>query len=169
MESQVIGQYIPGADGRPGHITRGWSGQGWIYKNPEAFYYRPRQVCYIPEQSDGLYTGENFLGLSLGQPEIAREIFQSVAWQEPETWLDDQFARGELSICRSCGRIYQSYGNAVCPCRNGGGRPLEAAALGTPHSNRTTSNQQPGTFGGKRDDNGPTRIDDGGTDRRGTQ
>ena len=24
-----------------------WSGQGWIYRNPKAFYHTPAKVCYV--------------------------------------------------------------------------------------------------------------------------
>lgn len=92
---------------------------GWIYKNPEAFYSDPNVVCYVPELSDCTYTGVDFLKMSLGQSEIAEEMFLSVDWQHPETWLDEQFRLGELDVCEKCGRIYQSYDAAECPfCRN---------------------------------------------------
>ena len=92
-----------------------WSGQGWVYKNPDAFYHVPSEVCYVPEGSDCIYTAVDFMELSLGQPEIAEEMFLSVSWEHPETWLDDQFRTGELNICPDCWRIYQSYNKTACP------------------------------------------------------
>lgn len=95
-----------------------WSGPGWIYKNPEAFYHAPSEPCYAPEDLDGAYTANDFLELGLGQPEIAVEMFQSVKWEHPETWLDEQFRMGELAICPVCGHICQSYMGLVCQyCR----------------------------------------------------
>lgn len=114
MAGSVIGIYIPEEEekGRPEYIERGSSQRGWIYKNPEAFYSGPFAVCYVPELSDCTYTGVDFLKMSLGQPEIAEEMFLSVGWQHPETWLDEQFRLGELDVCEKCGRIYQSYDEA---------------------------------------------------------
>ncbi|MDR1549965.1 MAG: hypothetical protein LBT06_15430 [Hungatella sp.] len=89
-----------------------------IYKNPEAFYRSLSGVCYIPELAGRQYTGEDFLELSLGQREIAEEIFLSIDGQDPEAWLDEQFRIGELAICPVCNRIYQSYMVPECPlCR----------------------------------------------------
>ena len=121
MADSVIGIYIPEDEekGRPEYIRRGASQSGWIYKNPEAFYSDPFAVCYIPELSDCTYTGMDFLKMSLVQPEIAEEMFLSVDWQHPETWLDEQFRQGELDVCEKCGKIYQSYDEAECPfCKN---------------------------------------------------
>ncbi|EEG54194.1 hypothetical protein DWV29_26945 [Enterocloster asparagiformis] len=92
-----------------------WSGQGWIYRNPKAFYHTPAKVCYVPDNADGAYTANDFLRLSLGQPEIAEEMFLSVGWEHPETWLDEQFRMGELAICLNCGHIYQCYMRLACP------------------------------------------------------
>lgn len=72
-------------------------------------------MCYIPENNDYGYVRKDFLDLSLGQEEIAEEMFLSCKWQEPETWLDSQFAAGELAICLGCGKIYQSYEQPCCP------------------------------------------------------
>ncbi|PJJ30131.1 hypothetical protein H171_3706 [[Clostridium] celerecrescens 18A] len=86
-----------------------------IYKNPEAFYCSLSGVCYIPELAGRRYTGANFLELSLGQKEIAEEMFLSIDGQDPESWLDEQFRIGELAICPVCNRIYQSYMAPGCP------------------------------------------------------
>ena len=121
MCGSVIGAYVPGDEERgiPESIRRGSSRSGFIYKNQEAFYSDPFAVCYIPELSDSAYTGLDFLKMSLGQPEIAEEMFLSVDWQHPETWLDEQFRTGELDVCERCGKIYQSYDEAECPfCRD---------------------------------------------------
>lgn len=117
MADVIIGIYIPEDEekGTPEFIRRGPSQRGWIYKNLAAFYSNPFAVCYIPELSDCTYMGMDFLKLSLGQPEIAEEMFLSVDWQHPETWLDEQFRQGELDVCEKCGRIYQSYGEVECP------------------------------------------------------
>lgn len=118
MGDKVTGDCIRGAVRGACIVGRLWSGLGWIYKNPEAFYHAPSKVCYVPEDSGGAYTANDFLELSLGQPEIAAEMFQSVGWEHPETWLDEQFRMGELAICPVCGRICQSYMGLMCSyCR----------------------------------------------------
>lgn len=119
MGDEVIGTCIQGAAREGSLVSRSWSGQGWIYKNPEAFYHTPTEVCYVPEAPDCVYTADDFMELSLGQPEIAEEMFLSVGWEHPETWLDEQFRMGELAICPDCGHIYQCYMRLACPhCRN---------------------------------------------------
>lgn len=115
MTDEVIGTYIPGKDGAGHIIRRDWSGQGWIYKNPAAFYHMPSEVCYIPELSDCIYTADDFIKLSLGQRELAEEMFLSVGWEHPETWLDEQFRMGELAVCPACGSIFQCYIGLTCP------------------------------------------------------
>ena len=90
-------------------------GQRWIFKNMEAFYHAPSEICYVPEDLDSGYTADDFLELSMGQPEIAEEMFLSVRGEHPETWLDEQFRMGELAICPICGRIFQCYPELVCP------------------------------------------------------
>ena len=120
-----IGSYRPEDTRRgiPERISQGWSGQGWIYWNPEA-YERGGQVCYIPELFDDHYTREDFLELAEGQKALAEDLFYSCSWQSPSTLLDEEIANGELARCRSCGRWYYCYGKEACPyC----GRRKEAA------------------------------------------
>ncbi|WP_186423793.1 hypothetical protein [Lacrimispora celerecrescens] len=89
-----------------------------IYKNSEAFYRSLSRVCFIPKIAGRRYTGEDLLELSLGQKEIAEEMFLSIDGQDPEAWLDELFRIGELAICPICNRIYQSYMVPECPlCR----------------------------------------------------
>ncbi len=86
-------------------------------KDPQAFYGSPEKVCYMRRENGGSwgYTGRDFLDLSLGQAEIAEEMFLSCEGQEPESWLDEQFRIGELAVCKECGKIYQGYGVSACP------------------------------------------------------
>jgi hypothetical protein len=114
MGEMEIGTGIQTGNGLGYTIRRAWSGQGWIYKNVEAFYHAPSQVCYVPEGSDRTYTASDFMELSLGQPEIAEEMFLSVGWECPASWLDEQFRMGELAICPVCGRICQCYPKIMC-------------------------------------------------------
>ena len=90
MGEMESGTCIQTGNGLGYTIRRAWSGQGWIYKNVEAFYHAPSRVCYVPEGSDRTYTASDFMELSLGQPEIAEEMFLSVGWECPASWLDEQ-------------------------------------------------------------------------------
>ncbi|MCD7907505.1 MAG: hypothetical protein LUH04_07470 [Clostridium sp.] len=115
MKEKAVGTCIQRSGEPEGAVDWAWSGQGWIYKNPEAFYHAPSEVCYVPEAADCFYTANDFLELSQGQPEIAEEMFLSVGWERPETWLDEQFRMGELEICPVCGSIFQCYTGLTCP------------------------------------------------------
>lgn len=95
-------------------LKREYYGQGWIFKDLDAFRDR-HSPCYVPEISDSVYTGQDFLDLCNGQADIAEMIFCSVDWQHPETYLDEQFREGELDVCDSCGKIFESYGVDKCP------------------------------------------------------
>ena len=118
MAEKVVKIWIQGAGVVGDIVGWSWSGQGRVYKNPEAFYHVPFELCYVPEDLAGAYTANDFFELSLEQPEIAEEMFQSVEWEHPETWLDEQFRMGELAICPVCGHIRQSSVGLMCPyCR----------------------------------------------------
>ncbi len=120
---------------RRGGIRKGSSGRGYIsqdamrsgqfqkkcsftnvhYKNPETFDNFLFNVCYFPEIAGRCYTGVDLLEMSVGQVDIAVEMFLSIDGQGLEAWLDEQFRIGELAICTGCGRIYQWYLNPKCP------------------------------------------------------
>lgn len=87
--------------------------QGYIYKNPNAYHNDKAAVCYVPELSDLLYTGQDFLDICNGQLDIADQVFDSVDWQHPESYLDEQ-DEDELRKCK-CGKWYWCYGLDRCP------------------------------------------------------
>lgn len=80
-----------------------WSGQGYIYKNFEAFKNKTEEICYIPEygvdEEDNIevsYTYNDFIELAKGietdefTPEqIAISLFETVDWQSVETLLNE--------------------------------------------------------------------------------
>ena len=119
-KDEIIGSYEEEdlENGIPEKIQRGWSGEGWVYKSYPAFE-RGEEVCYIPENSNYGYVREDFLNLSLGQEDIAEEMFASCRWQDPGTWIENQFTSGELAACPVCGKIYQSYDRENCPICGG--------------------------------------------------
>lgn len=111
-----IGSYSPATDMADEVIDRGPSAQGWIFKDEEAFENRPLDVCYVPENSDETYCAQDFIGLCNGQEDFARECFDSVNWQHPETWLDEQYRDNEWGFCPKCEKIYRMDGEyCVCP------------------------------------------------------
>jgi hypothetical protein len=122
--TETIGKYIPATEtqktiGLEDIIEREYSGQGYIYKNWEAYYGNDwTQVCYIPELNDTTYTHADFLELCDDNEEIARDIFETVDWQSPGTLIDEYFANGELAACGHCARMFFCYGKTESPCCN---------------------------------------------------
>lgn len=104
-----------------GNITelrREFSGQGWIFKDWEAFREHPDAPCYVPELEDVIYTGNDFMALCNGQEEIAEELFDGVDWQNPSALMEEWERAGEIDTCRKCGKLFLSYHVKGCPhCR----------------------------------------------------
>ena len=69
-------------------IVRGATMQGYVYKNDDAYYHHPTEICYVPELSDDTYTAEDFFNIAKGNRKIADLIFELCDWQSPETELD---------------------------------------------------------------------------------
>ena len=111
----VVGKYIPAIGNKAETIQREFYGQGMIYKNNEAYDSGLDIVCYIPEQSDSKYTHRDFLAMCNEQEEIAQVVFDSVDWQHPETYVDEQFRNQELAVCEQCHKWYWSYETEICP------------------------------------------------------
>lgn len=111
-----IGSYTPpDKDGEGEQIERGWYRQGMIFKDEEAFFNRPDDVCYIPELSDTVYTRNDILRECNGQEDIAEEVFQTVDWQHISSLLEDWQVNGEIDTCEKCGKIFNCYGVDKCP------------------------------------------------------
>lgn len=101
-----------------GIIEREYHGQGYIYKNFEAFNSKSDEICYVPELSTDegetattenttTYNYNDFLELANGfletneesrawckennvkADDIATELFHAVDWQHPETLLNE--------------------------------------------------------------------------------
>ena len=101
----VVGKYIPAIGNKAETIQREFYGQGMIYKNNEAYDSSLDIVCYIPEQSDSKYTHRDFLAMCNEQEEIAQVVFDSVDWQHPETYVDEQFRDQEFAVCEQCHKV----------------------------------------------------------------
>jgi len=100
-----------------GIITLEHYGQGYIYKNFEAFNNKTDEICYVPElcsddkiktvKNSTTYNYNDFLELCQGMYDteegvkewcdknnvtphmIAVDLFESVDWQHPETLLNE--------------------------------------------------------------------------------
>lgn len=110
---QIIGECEVDEEGNIVKIDRGWFRQGYVYKNYEAYHNDKAAVCYVPELSDTAYTGQDFIDMCNGQPEIADRVFEAVDWQGPSTYLDEQ-GSDELCMC-GCGKWYWCYNVSHCP------------------------------------------------------
>lgn len=119
-----VGGYMPENEGREAVVDREYYGQGWIFKDEEAFLLHLDQVCYVPELFDDAYTRQNFLDMCNGQEEIACECFYALDWQSPETWLNEQFDTYEMDFCPICQKIYCMMGEQI-PCPECGTNPEE--------------------------------------------
>jgi tRNA(Ile)-lysidine synthase TilS/MesJ len=110
-----IGQYTPATGDSDAVIEREYYGQGYIFKDEEAFHTDLNAVCYIPELSDAAYTRQSFLDLMDGQEDLAGDLFDRVDWQHPESLLEEDYANGEYADCPECGRMFACYDKSECP------------------------------------------------------
>lgn len=110
MKHYVIGEILEN-----GEIEKGYSEQGMIYKNSKAFYEKLDEICYVPESHDEGYKYEDFIELASGNDFIAKILFDSVDWQDPETLLEEWICEDEVHICKGCDNMYVSYEVECCP------------------------------------------------------
>ena len=110
-----IGSYTPETEDQEAVIDRGYSRQGWIFKDEEAFRLYPERVCYVPELSDEGYTRQDFLAMCNGQEELAEFLFEMVDWQSPETLKSELLATYEIDFCPVCKKYYFMQGEQI-PC-----------------------------------------------------
>ena len=84
-----------------------YSGEGYIYKNEDAFLNRPDDVCYVPEYAaedregwrvpqnkDCCFTHNSLLALCKGNEEVCQDLFYSLEWTYPATLLDEWDSNG---------------------------------------------------------------------------
>lgn len=94
-----IGKRIKTSEGVSYELEYG--GEGYIYKNEDAFLNRPDAVCYIPEyaadgcegwrvpQNEDCFTHNSLLALCKGNEEVCRDLFYSLEWTYPSTLLEE--------------------------------------------------------------------------------
>ena len=110
-----IGSYTPETDDSAAIIKREFYGQGYIFRDEEAFYTSYDKVCYIPELSDATYTRQNLIDMMDGQEALAECLFDCLDWQHPESLIQEYYANGEYDDCSECGRMFACYGATECP------------------------------------------------------
>jgi hypothetical protein len=76
-------------DKETSEYVKGYSGQGWHYKNFIAFENKSDEVCYISELYDTHYTYADFLKIAKNNNSLASYLFEMVDWQSPETLFSD--------------------------------------------------------------------------------
>lgn len=76
-------------------ILREYFRQGMIVKDEEAYRFHKDQPCYVPELSDSVYTGNDFLKMC-GDQILADKLFEEVDWQHPESTLEDWHVCGDI-------------------------------------------------------------------------
>lgn len=91
-------------------LNREFYQQGNIFKDEDAYRNRKSEPCYVPELSDSVYTGEDFLNICNGQQEFADELFDGVDWQHPESLKEDWIVNNEWVVCDGCGKLV-NYGD----------------------------------------------------------
>ncbi|MCD7902870.1 MAG: hypothetical protein LUF91_03750 [Oscillospiraceae bacterium] len=96
-------------------LERGPLWQGFGFKDADAFENKPDAPCYVPELFDTVYTRNDLLEMCDGQECIAQKIFYQLDWQSPESLLNEELQEGELSVCKNCGRMFESYWSDQCP------------------------------------------------------
>jgi hypothetical protein len=86
-----VGKYFPATDETEAVIEREYHGQGHIFKDEEAYEAGLNNVCYIPELSDTVYTHQDFLDVTGGEEALARDLFDHVDWQHPESLAEEGY------------------------------------------------------------------------------
>ena len=85
-------------DGNIIELQREFFGQGWVFKDWEAFRNHPDAPCYVPELTDAVYTRNDLMALCNGQEELAEELFDQLDWQSPSTLMDEWERTGEINL-----------------------------------------------------------------------
>ena len=101
--------------GRITKLKREFWGQGWIFKNWNAFEKHRDSPCYVPELSDTVYTGNDFMVLCDRQEEIAACLFCEVDCQSPTALRHEWEINREVCTCDQCGKMFLSYDVHQCP------------------------------------------------------
>ena len=110
-----VGKYIPATENAPAVFDRELFGQGFIFKDDEAYETGLDKFCYIPELSDKTYTHQDFLDMVDGQEHLADLLFEEVDWQCPESLMEDYYANGEFDDCPKCKKVFACYKKRECP------------------------------------------------------
>lgn len=107
-----VGSYDPAHNGKKAKVEREWYGQGMVFKDEEAYWNRPDELCYMPELVDGPndpsqgYTHNDILAMCNGQEEFAWDCFVILDWQHPGSLIEENFANSEWGYCPKCKKLF---------------------------------------------------------------
>lgn len=110
-----VGECETDRNGRIIRLERECFGQGWIFKDWEAFWNREDAPCYVPELHDTAYTKKDIVILCGGQEEIAEKLFYEADWQSPSALLDEWTDMGVSAVCGKCGGLFLTSDTGKCP------------------------------------------------------
>ena len=102
------------------YYTGGLTDEGVVFKDRTIYEKQPDEICYISEDAleeygevfgeNGLlkfanlnydiprgYSHNDFLKLCNGKEDMAREVFEAVDWQSPETYYEEKLEDDEIS------------------------------------------------------------------------
>lgn len=111
-DDKKIGRCMP-LEGGGYRITRAFGEYGLAFKDYDAFE-KGESPCYMPKRSDRVYTRQDFLDICSGQESLAREVFDYITWQHPETYIDEKLSSGMLVRCCVCGKLHSP--SQKCEC-----------------------------------------------------
>lgn len=113
-----VGKLIKDEKGNVIRIEKEFYGQGYVFKDEDAYRNRENDTCYVAEGSDNRYSANDILKICEGRQDLADELFDELDWQHPESQLEDWIVNGEIVKCEKCGHLID-YGDGTgeknCP------------------------------------------------------
>lgn len=106
---KTIGSIKVSKAGRILQLCPGDLGQGYGFKDWEAFYHHIDKPCYAGEYSeigDQAWTRKSLLELAEGNEKVAKYLFETVDWQCPSLELEESLKDGFIIRCEECGGLY---------------------------------------------------------------
>ena len=86
---RVVEKTVGSYNETTGEYIRDFEGQGFYYKDYDAYMNKTDEVCYIPELHDQRYTYADFIEIAKHNEDLAMYLFTTVDWQSPETLFND--------------------------------------------------------------------------------
>lgn len=87
------------------------------FKDWDAYERRPKHPCYVPEDSDSVYTAEDVLAICNGQKFFADDLFGRLIGQIPEIVFCQLLSSDEWRKCPKCGTLVEyNHGQGEVRC-----------------------------------------------------